>query len=115
MITERRQIIFSNEALKDAVRVFRTAYPGRVPYGQIVRAWAVGEPEVSVQVEIEPPGARRFQTIRLAKPEIAAAIILYCRRNRIPLPRTSDKFLDMEAGCLTLVMTKQFHPAAIQE
>jgi hypothetical protein len=111
MITERRQIIFSNDALKDAVQLFRTAYPDRVPHGRIHRVWAVGEPDLTVHAEIEPSGARRFLETRFGKPEMAAAVILYCRRHKIPLPRSADKFLEVESGCLSLVITRQFAPA----
>ena len=37
MITERRQVIFSNEAVKEAVRLFASLHPDKMPHGQIRR------------------------------------------------------------------------------
>lgn len=115
MITERRQIIFSNDALKDALLLFRTAYPDRVPHGRIHRAWVVDGPDLAVHAEIEPSGARRFLGVRFGKSEMAAAVILYCRRHKIPLPRVADKFLEAESGCLSLVITRRFDPPPAAE
>jgi hypothetical protein len=112
MITERRQIIFSNNALKEAVLLFRTAHPDLVPHGQLHRVWVAADPEVGVYAQFEQLGARRHNELRLGRREVAACVILYCRKHKIPLPRTADKFLEVEGGCVSLVITKQFDPAA---
>ncbi|WP_207484664.1 hypothetical protein [Arenibaculum pallidiluteum] len=107
MITERRQIIFSNEALKDAVALLREAHPERVPMGAIRRVWTVADPETQLVVQIEQAGARTLHEHALNEREAAAAVILLCRKVRIPLPRSSDKFLETESGGLSLVITKR--------
>ncbi len=107
MITERRQIILSNEALKEAVVLLREAYPDRVPIGHVRRVWAMGEPETQLVLQLEKPGARSLHEHTLNAREIAAAVILLCRKVKVPLPRSSDKYLEVEGGALSLVITKQ--------
>jgi hypothetical protein len=107
MITERRQVIFSNDAVKEAVRLFATIHPDKMPHGHIRRVWFAAEPEMTLTVQFEPPGARQLHDMEFGQGEIAAFLILFCRKNKIPLPRTADKFLEVENGSLSLVITKQ--------
>ena len=53
MITERRQVIFSNDAVKEAVRLFASLHPDKMPHGQIRRVWTVSEPELQLVVQVE--------------------------------------------------------------
>jgi hypothetical protein len=107
MITERRQVIFSNDAVKEAVRLFASLHPDKMPHGQVRRVWTVAEPELQLLVQIEQAGARNLLEIAFTQGEIAAFLILYCRRNKIPLPPNADKFLEIDNGSLSLVITKQ--------
>lgn len=107
MITERRQIIFSTDALRDAVQLYRASYPERIPHGRIHKVWPVGEPETYLVVQIEPLGARRLLDHRMSQREIAACVILYCRKARVPLPRNGNKYLEVDNGMLSLVITQQ--------
>jgi hypothetical protein len=107
MITERRQVIFSNEAVKEAVRLFASLHPDKMPHGQIRRVWTVSEPELQLVVQVERVGARQLIDLAFTQGEIAAFLILFCRKSKIPLPRNADKFLEIENGCLSLVITKQ--------
>jgi hypothetical protein len=107
MITERRQILFSNEALREAVVLLRDSYPDRVPMGQVRRVWTLGEAAPQLVVQLEKPGARALHEHVLSQREIAAAVILLCRKLKVPLPRSSDKYLEVEGGALSLVITKQ--------
>jgi len=107
MITERRQILFSTEALKEAVLLLREAHPDRVPMGHVRRVWPLADPEPHLVVQLEKAGARALHEHTLTEKELAAAVILLCRKVRIPLPRTADKYLDAEGGNLSLVITKR--------
>ena len=107
MITERRQVIFSNEAVKEAVRLFASVHPDKMPHGQVRRVWFTSEPEPALSVQFEHLGARNLHEVTFGQGEIAAFLILLCRKNKIPLPRSADKFLEIENGSLSLVITKQ--------
>ncbi|WP_158047833.1 hypothetical protein [Skermanella pratensis] len=107
MITERRQVIFSNDAVREAVRLFAALHPDKMPHGQVRRVWTATEPELQLFVQIEQIGARKLHELRFGQGEIAAFLILFCRKNKIPLPRSSEKFLEIENGSLSLVITKQ--------
>lgn len=107
MITERRQILFSNESLKEAVKFAATVMPDKVPHGMIRRVWVGEEPELMLFVQVEPLGARKLTEVSFRHTEIAVMLILFCRKLKIPLPRSADKYLEMEGGNLSLVITKQ--------
>ena len=69
--------------------------------------WTVSEPEIQLVVQVEQAGARQLIDLAFTQGEIAAFLILFCRKSKIPLPRSADKFLEVENGCLSLVITKQ--------
>lgn len=108
MITERRQITFSVEALKDVLDAFRRTFPDRVPHGSIRRVWLDEAPEATLCAQIEQSGARTLHEVRYGRPEIAAFLIFYCRQRRIPLPRSSYKFIEVDNGDLSLILTSRF-------
>src|SRR4051812_46873287 len=81
-------------------------HPDKMPHGHVRRVWTVAEPELQLLVQIEQAGARNLLEIAFGQGEIAAFLILYCRRNKIPLPRNADKFLEIDNGSLSLVITK---------
>ena len=107
MITEKRQILFSNDALREAVRHVASVMPDKVPHGMIRRVWLSEEPELLLFVQVEPLGARKLYEVSFRHSEIAAFLILFCRKLKVPLPRTAEKYLEVEGGNLSLVITKQ--------
>ncbi|EWY40674.1 hypothetical protein N825_35235 [Skermanella stibiiresistens SB22] len=100
-------MIFSNEAVREAVQLFATAHPDKMPHGQVRRVWTSPDPDLCLHVQIEKIGGRDLHEIRFGQDKIAAFLILFCRKNKIPLPRSAEKFLEIENGCLSLVITKR--------
>jgi hypothetical protein len=56
---------------------------------------------------VEKVGARQLIDLVFTQGEAAAFLILFCRKNKVPLPRSADKFLELDNGSLSLVITKQ--------
>lgn len=82
----------------------------KLPNGSVrhVELLTVGE-GVHVRLEIETltGGVRPFQ---FDTPFIAAALMRYCMRAGIPLPRRSTKRLTVDGDCVLLCLELKAHP-----
>ena len=90
MITERRQVIFSNDAVKEAVRLFASLHPDKMPHGQIRRVWTVSEPELQLVVQVEQAGARQLIDLVFTQGEVAAALRALPSRFHLTVPERED-------------------------
>ncbi len=106
MIVERRQILFSSEALLEAVRLY-SALPQQqdVPFGVIASASvtsAGGNPVLNIMVQ--QSGASQLRHVALNGMKILAALILLCRKRQVPIPRQARKTVAIEGEGLVLTL-----------
>lgn len=109
MITDRRQILFSSEALREAVRLYAATYPGKTPVGAVVDVQvtsADGQPNLVAR--FEQPGSRTLNDVRFGPHQVAAFLILLCRTLKIPLPRRAEKSLAVEGNSIVLQALSHF-------
>ena len=104
-ITEIRQLIFARDTLLDAILHSERASNGwlgrAAVHGIAVRA---GE-NISVVVKAEREGQRNWVEVEFGAAQIAAAMMRYCRELHIPLPRRSQKSLEVQGDNVCLKMT----------
>ncbi|CAK0773893.1 Phage protein [Azospirillaceae bacterium] len=107
MITETRLIYFSHEALVEAVRLYSSGTARRPALGAVRRVWlkSIAPPIVVAEIESNESGSVR--QLEFSHAEVAAFLILLCRREKIPLPKHSDKLLRVDAGSLCLVISRR--------
>ena len=98
MPTDSRMITFTEGELKDALFFFCQATGRKLSDPGMTRMRLGSEPNITVAVEGLGPGdATIFQ-----ETDIAAALILYCRNEKIPLPKNATKSLRIEKGSVAL-------------
>jgi hypothetical protein len=104
-ITEIRQLIFARDTLLDAIlhsERARNGWLGRAAvHGIDVRAGT----DISVVVTAEREGQRKWVEVAFGPAQIAAAMMRYCRALRIPLPRQSQKTLEVQGDTVCLKIT----------
>lgn len=110
MPTEFRRIVFSNEELLDALQAARDMAGGKLPAGRIVGCILSAEPSLTARLTVapdgcgpgEPIGTESGVTVDLDPEFVGAALLLHCRRNKIPIPRNSEKSLQVVGDSLAL-------------
>jgi hypothetical protein len=106
MIIDSRQIQFSAEALKEAVRTYRELFPQKQPPGLLGTIAIRGLNPLSLGVKVQAMGSRVYREVEMTESEVAAMLILYCRKLKIPLPRNADKAIKVQGDNLSLIVSK---------
>lgn len=110
MITETRQIAFSDEALMKAIALYAAGFPEKMPQGRLLKVQFRSIEPPTLTVVVEADGRTTEREVEFSRTEIAALLMHYCRRERIPLPRVSEKGLMVDKGRICLVITKTLAP-----
>lgn len=116
MIVERRQILFSRDALLEAARLY-AGLPQQqdLPYGTIVAvSTSTAAGGAVLNVLVQQNGASQMRNIPLSGPKLMAALILLCRKRHVPLPRNAEKALTLEGGSLVLTLSCSVRTAGEQ-
>ncbi len=107
MITEVRRVMFSKEALVDILEFGRKRGNQRLPPGRIDDIMLENPDAPRVTVKVDVLGGGKFQLATFPQAEFAAMMILYCKANKIPLPRASAKSFEIQGESLCLVVRQQ--------
>ncbi|QJE72310.1 hypothetical protein HHL28_03625 [Aerophototrophica crusticola] len=106
MIVDTRHIMFSPEAVREAVKTYRSLFPQKQPPGLVGPILIRSANPLVLGIKIQAVGARVFREIEMEESELAAMLILYCRHARIPLPRTAAKSIEAQGEHVVLVVSK---------
>ena len=66
-----------------------------LPTGELTAVELVERPDLSVPIEYES-ATKDLSEISLSRDQLAAALISFCSRRRIPVPRSAQKNLKVE-------------------
>jgi hypothetical protein len=119
MPSEIRHIVFKPPEVVEAIgiyyrRVGRAVPPGVVSTCGPERSGAaspaafrmtIDEDQAATEPPPSPPAHPRQQDLVVEGAELAAALILFCRRQKIPLPANATKSLEVYGGQLCLAFT----------
>ncbi len=103
MADEVRVILFSSEETLEAISLLNVTASQRLFFGKAVSCTLRSEPNVIAVVEVEIHDG--IEPVEIDSTQLAAAMIRYCRRAHIPLPRKAKKELDVLNNQLVMKLT----------
>ena len=105
MLKEIRSIIFAQNELEEAVKLFHTSVQAILPPGRIISFEIAGNKEPALKVNVVAPKQGEVSTTTIASAHVAAAMLHYCIQNGIPVPRKGKKKIELIDGSLALTLT----------
>ena len=106
MIVDTRRIAFSPEAVREAVKLYRASFPDKQPPGILGPIFIRAAAPLLLGVSVQAVGASNFREVEMAESEVAVMLILYCRKERIPLPSKGSKAIEAQGDTLVLTVSK---------
>lgn len=106
MIVDSRHIMFSAEAIREAVKTYRELFPAKQPPGILGPVIIRSSDPLMLGVKVQAVGSSNFREVEMDENEVAAMLIVYCRKLKIPLPRTADKSIEVEGENVALIVSK---------
>lgn len=110
---ELRHISFSKDALVMAVKLYYAATKKSLPSGVVEGCEIVATPDTEVEITIRDDAASQLQKVQISAEIIGAAMINYCRKVNVPLPRDGKKSLLVSGDNLVLVVSVQAQPTKL--
>lgn len=96
MPSEVRHIFFTENELKWALVKYLTLKKTPLLFEDILAIKVANKAEISVGLKVENASYDVPKWIKFTEAEIAGALMVFCRDNKIPLPRKSLKILNRE-------------------
>lgn len=111
MPSELRKIIFDKEEVRTAAVSYCLHAKVRMPQANIEDVIIDKDPNhmVTLKFSVNNPSDR--SVIPLSSDQMGAAIIRYCKEQRIPLPKKGKKILRCEGDGLAMMVNVQYEPA----
>ncbi|HKP25568.1 MAG TPA: hypothetical protein VJV39_17000 [Dongiaceae bacterium] len=110
---ELRHISFSKDALVMAVKLYYAATKKSLPSGVVEGCEIVATPDTHLEITIRDDAGGQLQKIPISAEIIGAAMINYCRKVNVPLPRDGKKSLLVSGDNLVLVVNVQAQPTKL--
>ena len=109
MSSETRRITFSNEELIQAIAKQRRDEKQGLPESRIRGVKIEKGAETKILIVLAAAEGTGTETIEIRLAEIAAALIKFCGRKRIPLPKRANKSIGVENGQVSLMLHLSAH------
>ncbi len=106
MIVDSRHIMFSPEAIREALKSFRELFPTKQPPGLLGPIVIRSADPLVLGVKIQATGSSTYREVEMEESEVAAMLIVFCRKIKIPLPRTANKSIEVEGENIALIVSK---------
>lgn len=107
MIYELRELTFTEAALKDAFKWYQEAPNQKdMPHGVI--ASVKPQPGGGAVIMLQQAGASRMREIPFPSSRLLMVLLYFCRKQRIPIPRESEKTLTADESGIILTIGYQF-------
>jgi len=103
MVAEVRYLAFSPKDTVNAVSHYLRQVKRPLPHGQVVEYEAERSPP-GLHLVIRPDGQERNHAVRLSSEALAAAMVLYCRYRKVPLPAKAAKVLSVSGDRFVLMV-----------
>lgn len=102
MPTELRTLVFSNEELRQAVLHFHKNSVEILPSQRISTCEIHKDAGISLHLMVYDEAQNKNTPVVLETPMVAAILLKYCFKERIPVPKKSDKSLQVIGDNLAL-------------
>jgi len=110
---ELRHISFSKDALVMAVKLYYAATKKPLPAGVVEGCEIVAAQDTQVEIKIRDDTSGEVKTVPISAEIMGAAMINYCRKVNVPLPRDGKKSLLVSGDNLVLVINVQAQPTKL--
>jgi len=103
MIVETRKLFFTNSALHKAIAWYqKVPNQSDLPLGAVTMV--TPKPGGGLAVTIQQSGASKGREILFTASKTLGLLLLFCRRQKIPIPRDAAKELDIGGDGIFLVI-----------
>ncbi len=102
MPSEFRRVTFTNNELIEAIHDHNLVSRDKLPAGMIVTCKPVSEPDVAVRLELVDQGSGEARLAFLSPEVVAAALLRYCKKRRIPMPKQATKSIEIHENGISL-------------
>ena len=110
---ELRHISFSKDALVMAVKLYYASTKKPLPPGVVEACEIIATPDTHVEISIRDDASGNINKVPVPAETIGAAMINYCRKVGVPLPRDGKKSLLVSGDNLVLVVSVQAQPTKL--
>ena len=104
MASELRQIVFEAAEVASALAIYHRKMKKPLPSGVVNSVTLLEKGTVTARLEMSDVDGNKGE-YALSSNELMAALILFCRENRIPLPSKAAKRLTVFDGKLSAILT----------
>jgi hypothetical protein len=105
MVSEYRQIVFSNEALRVALFELERRQKIKPPPGVIVACQLAEDHPMRARLTFHNALLDEQHVVEVDENSLAAALIHYCIKEHIPIPKEAKKCLKLVDGSISLNFT----------
>ncbi|MGH6894713.1 MAG: hypothetical protein ACREEP_20900 [Dongiaceae bacterium] len=109
-LSELRHVTFTKDALIMAVKLYFAATKKPLPAGVVESCEIIAAPDTQVVISIRDEPTGKINKIPVPAETIGAAMINYCKKVSVPLPRDGKKSLLVSGDNLVLVVNVQAQP-----
>lgn len=102
MPKEMRRLIFAEKELIVALSEQNKLSKQQLPPGNIVGCTLVDRGQTAVSVEITSERNGEAQNVEITPEEVSEALVGYCIRRKIPLPKDAKKLINQMGGDICL-------------
>ncbi len=104
MPSEYRQVLFSNNELIQALYEYNQVAQIKMPPGTILSCTPVAEDKVAVRLQLVDQASGETRVASFSPELVAAALLHYCFKHRIPMPHSAAKSIEMHGDEISLNM-----------
>lgn len=115
MPTEIRRLVFSNAELVDALRAYSETSNEKLPDGKVRKCTVVDDKKTAVTLEIENRFTQEVYQVNLRHEFVGAALLGFCFNTGIPVPRDSEKSLQVSGDNIALTIVRKAGSRALVE
>lgn len=102
MPSESRQVLFSNNEVIEALYEHNQVSETKLPQGIIVSCTPVAEVKVAVRLELVDQASGETQVASLSPELVGAALLRYCIKRHIPMPKNAAKSIKIHGDQVSL-------------
>ena len=107
MPTEIRRLVFSNDELVEALQAYSETSNEKIPEGKVRTCTVVDDRKTAVTLEIENRFTQEVYQVNLRHEFVGAALLGFCFDTGIPVPRDSEKSLQVSGDNIALAIVRK--------
>ena len=102
MPSEFRRVMFTNNELIEAIHDYNEISQDKLPPGIILTCTSVSQAEVAVRLELVDQRSDETHVVELSPEVLGAALLRYCMKHRIPIPKSTTKSIQIHGDEVSL-------------